>query len=68
MCIVQGKINQILGFNGLERMLAESIDHQFSFEVAMKKDADIEGSVKVIDLDNLEIVRLNGWLWTFEKL
>jgi hypothetical protein len=35
--------------------------------IFVKPDTDLDGQFKAYDADNCEFVRLNGWLWSFER-
>ncbi|WP_375188451.1 hypothetical protein [Sphingobium yanoikuyae] len=39
---------------------------QYTMELLIRPDADLDGTVRAFDLDANSYLTLNGWLWTFE--
>jgi hypothetical protein len=50
-----------------EEYFVESSNHEYAFPVLIKPDADLDGVVSVWLTDSQEFIKLNGWLWSFDK-
>ncbi len=45
--------------------IAESLHH--SVHILVQPDTDLDDSFKAYDADNCEMIRINGWNWSFER-
>jgi len=40
---------------------------QHDLHILVKPDTDLDSTFKAWDADNQEFIRINGWLWSFER-
>lgn len=55
--ISQGYTEEYYGYTGMGEVVF----------ILVKPETDFDDTFKAWDMDNQEFVKLNGWLWIFEK-